>query len=116
MSENFLCHKDRKDRRRSDCRIPGRHRGGIGLRGGFRRTCRNGRRFTALFSRRLPSGDLTDETSARQNALNFASPAFDVVLNRFPKTEPMIVMGLIEVEKERLFNTDIVVDWPRADD
>jgi predicted amidohydrolase len=55
-------------------------------------------------------GYLTDETPARRNALDLASPAFDVVLNRLPKTGPMIVMGLIEVEKGRLFNTAIVVD------
>lgn len=55
-------------------------------------------------------GYLTDEAPARRNALDLASPAFDVVLNRLPKTGPMIVMGLIEVEKGRLFNTAIVVN------
>jgi predicted amidohydrolase len=55
-------------------------------------------------------GYLTDETPARRNALDLTSPAFDIVLNRLPKTGPMIVMGLIEVEKGRLFNTAIVVD------
>jgi len=55
-------------------------------------------------------GYLTDETSARRNALDFASPAFEAVLNQLPKTGPMIVMGLIEVEEDRLFNTAIVVD------
>ena len=55
-------------------------------------------------------GYLTDETPARRNALDLASPAFDVVLNRLPKAGPMIVMGLIEVEKGRLFNTAVVVD------
>jgi len=55
-------------------------------------------------------GYLTDETSARRNALDLASPAFKTVLNRFPKTGPMIVMGLIEVEDGRLFNTAIVVN------
>jgi predicted amidohydrolase len=55
-------------------------------------------------------GYLTDETPARRNALDLTSPAFDAVLNRLPKTGPMIVMGLIEVEKRRLFNTAIVVD------
>ena len=56
------------------------------------------------------SGYLTDETPARRNALDLASPAFEAVLNRLPKTGPMIVMGLIEVEDARLFNTAIVVD------
>jgi predicted amidohydrolase len=55
-------------------------------------------------------GYLTDETPARQNALDLASPVFEAVLNRLPKTGPMIVMGLIEVEDGRLFNTAIVLD------
>jgi predicted amidohydrolase len=55
-------------------------------------------------------GYLTDETLARRNALDLASPAFEAVLNRLPKTGPMIVMGLIEAEEGRLFNTAIVVD------
>jgi predicted amidohydrolase len=55
-------------------------------------------------------GYLTDETSARRNALDLASPAFEAaVLDRLPKTGPMIVMGLIEVEEGRLFNSAIVV-------
>src|SRR6266704_6140932 len=53
---------------------------------------------------------LTDETPARQNALDLTSPAFGAVLNRLPKTGPMIVMGLIEVQDGRLFNTAIVVE------
>src|SRR6266478_6133778 len=55
-------------------------------------------------------GYLTDETPARRNALDLTSPAFAAVLNRLPKTGPMIVIGLIEVEEGRLFNTAIVVD------
>jgi predicted amidohydrolase len=55
-------------------------------------------------------GYLTDEKSARRNALDLTSHAFDAVLNRLPKTGPMIVMGLIEAEKGRLYNTAIVVD------
>jgi len=54
-------------------------------------------------------GYLTDEASARRNALDLASPAFEVMLNRLPKTGPTIVLGLIEVEDGRLFNTAIVV-------
>jgi predicted amidohydrolase len=54
-------------------------------------------------------GYLTDETPARRNALDLASPAFTAVLDLFPKSGPMIVMGLIEVEHKRLFNTAIVV-------
>lgn len=55
-------------------------------------------------------GYLTDEAPARRNALDLASPAFAAVLNRLPKTGPMIVMGMIEVEEGRLFNTAIVVN------
>jgi predicted amidohydrolase len=55
-------------------------------------------------------GYLTDETPARRNALDLTSSAFEAVLNRLPKTGPMIVIGLIEVEEGRLFNTAIVVD------
>ena len=55
-------------------------------------------------------GYLTDETLARRNALDLASPAFEAVLDRLPRTGPMMVMGLIEVEERRLFNTAIVVD------
>jgi predicted amidohydrolase len=54
-------------------------------------------------------GYLTDETSARRNALDLGSPAFEAVLSRFPKSGPMIVIGLIEVAKGRLFNTAVVV-------
>jgi predicted amidohydrolase len=62
------------------------------------------------FAEGFLQGYLTDEMSARRNALNLASPAFAAVLRRFPKTGPMIVMGLIEVEQGRLFNTAVVVD------
>lgn len=55
-------------------------------------------------------GYLTDETPARRNALDLKSPAFEAVLHRLPKTRPMIVMGLIEMEEGRLFNTAVVVD------
>jgi predicted amidohydrolase len=55
-------------------------------------------------------GYLTDETPARRNALDLSSPAFQAVLNRLPKTGPMVVIGLIEMDEGRLFNTAIVVD------
>jgi predicted amidohydrolase len=54
-------------------------------------------------------GYLTEETPARRNALELASPAFEAVLSRLPRTGPMIVMGLIEAERGRLFNTAVVV-------
>ena len=49
------------------------------------------------FSRRLPSG-VSDRRDASAKRSGPASPAFEAVLNRLPKTGPMIVMGLIEVE------------------
>lgn len=55
-------------------------------------------------------GYLTDETPARRNALDLTLPAFKAVLNRFPKTGAMMVMGLIEAKEGRLFNTAIVVN------
>ena len=55
-------------------------------------------------------GYLTDETAARRYALDLASPEFQAVLSRFPKTGPIIVMGMIEVENGRLFNTAVVLD------
>ena len=55
-------------------------------------------------------GYLTEETPARRNAMELASPAFEAVLNRLPKTGPMIVMGMIETENGRLFNTAVVVE------
>jgi predicted amidohydrolase len=53
---------------------------------------------------------LTDEERARHNALDLSSPAFETVLKQLPKTGPMIVMGLIETEGGRLFNTAVVVN------
>lgn len=55
-------------------------------------------------------GYLTEDAPARRNALDLASSAFSTVLKRLPKTGPMIVMGLIEIEAGRLFNTAIVVN------
>ncbi|MDO9429983.1 MAG: carbon-nitrogen hydrolase family protein [Phenylobacterium sp.] len=55
-------------------------------------------------------GYLTEAAAARRNALDLASPQFEAVLRRLPKTGPMIVMGMIEVENGRLFNTAVVID------
>lgn len=55
-------------------------------------------------------GYLTTEESARRVALNFSSPAFENILGRFPKTGPVIVMGVIEEDGGKLFNTAIVVN------
>lgn len=55
-------------------------------------------------------GYLTDEVSARRNALDLASSQFEAILDQLPKTGPLIVMGLIEIEAGRLFNTAVVVE------
>ena len=55
-------------------------------------------------------GYLTEDAPARRNALDLASRAFEAVLNRFPKSGPTIVMGLIEIDGGRLFNAAIVAD------
>ncbi|HTM77448.1 MAG TPA: carbon-nitrogen hydrolase family protein [Devosia sp.] len=55
-------------------------------------------------------GYLTRPDAARRVALDLASPAFEAILQRLPKTGPMIVMGLIEEEAGRLFNSAVVVD------
>jgi predicted amidohydrolase len=54
-------------------------------------------------------GYLTEESAARRHALELASPAFAAVLRRLRQSGPMIVMGLIETEAGRLFNTAVVV-------
>ena len=54
-------------------------------------------------------GYLTEESAARRQALALASAAFDSVLQRLPRTGPMIVMGMIEMHAGRLFNTAVVV-------
>ena len=58
-------------------------------------------------------GYLTDESAARRVALDLRSPEFGAVVDRLPKTGPMIVLGLIEVDEGRLFNTAVVIDRGR---
>jgi len=54
-------------------------------------------------------GYLTEEAAARRNAFDLASSAFQAILAQFPRTGPMIVLGLIEKDGERLFNTAVVI-------
>ncbi|WP_119393069.1 carbon-nitrogen hydrolase family protein [Taklimakanibacter lacteus] len=54
-------------------------------------------------------GYLTDETSARRHALDLGSPDFNRILDRLPKAGPMLVIGMIESDGGRLFNTAVVV-------
>ncbi len=55
-------------------------------------------------------GYLSDEASARRVAFDLQSDGFLSLLSRLPRTGPMIVMGLIENEGGRLFNTAVVVE------
>jgi predicted amidohydrolase len=49
-------------------------------------------------------GYLTTEQEARRHALDLSSPAFQAVLDRLPKDGPMIVLGMIEAEKDLMSN------------
>ncbi|MBB4234036.1 nitrilase-related carbon-nitrogen hydrolase [Rhizobium esperanzae] len=63
-----------------------------------------------LFPEGFLQGYLIDEPSARRVALDLASAEFAQILDRLPKSGPALVMGLIEIEAGRLFNTAVVVD------
>jgi predicted amidohydrolase len=54
-------------------------------------------------------GYLTDEPLARRHALNLTSPEFEAILTRLPTTAPTLVLGLIEEEGGRVFNTAAVI-------
>ncbi len=54
-------------------------------------------------------GYFKDEMSARRVALNTDSSGFQVLLKRFPRSAPMIVMGFIEVSMGKLFNSALVI-------
>jgi predicted amidohydrolase len=54
-------------------------------------------------------GYLTDGPSARRVALDLSSAEFAAILDRLPKSGPMLVMGLIEVDNGHLFNTAVVI-------
>lgn len=55
-------------------------------------------------------GYLTDETAARRVALDLSSATFAATMNRFPRSGPMLAVGLIEVEAGQLFNTAVVIE------
>lgn len=54
-------------------------------------------------------GYLTEEGPARRWALDLTSEEFAAVAARFPSDGPVVVLGLIEAEGERLFNTAAVI-------
>lgn len=63
-----------------------------------------------VFPEGFLQGYLTDEASARRVALNLASAEFAAVLDRLPKSGPVLVIGLIEIDDGQLFNTAVVVE------
>ena len=50
-----------------------------------------------------------DETSARRVALELTSAAFRTLLRRLPPQGPTMVVGMIEAEGSRLYNTAVVL-------
>ncbi|MGR9497444.1 carbon-nitrogen hydrolase family protein [Rhizobium leguminosarum] len=63
-----------------------------------------------VFPEGFLQGYLVDEPSARRVALDFTSAEFAAVLDRLPKSGPVLVMGLIEVDDGRFFNTAVVIE------
>ncbi|CAN7427891.1 carbon-nitrogen hydrolase family protein [Rhizobium leguminosarum] len=63
-----------------------------------------------VFPEGFLQGYLTDEPSARRVALDLASAEFAAVLDRLPKSGPVLVIRLIEIDGGRLFNTAGVVE------
>jgi predicted amidohydrolase len=51
-----------------------------------------------------------DEALARSRALDLSSPEFNAVLQQLASCQPVLVVGLIEVEDGVLFNTAVVID------
>lgn len=54
-------------------------------------------------------GYLTQDEAARRVALNLGSAAFLDLLNALPEPAPTTVVGLIEIEDGRLYNTAVVI-------
>lgn len=54
-------------------------------------------------------GYFWDKKVARNLALDIGSSTFQAILAQFPATGPMIVVGIIEADGDRLYNTAIVV-------
>ena len=58
-------------------------------------------------------GYITQEKQAREIAVDLGSPLFSKFLKEFPVSGPMVVVGLIEIEDGKLFNTAIVVQYQK---
>ena len=55
-------------------------------------------------------GYLLEKEKAQLHALDLGSPEFEQVLARLPASGPVLVIGMIETDHGRLFNTAIVVE------
>jgi predicted amidohydrolase len=55
-------------------------------------------------------GYLTEYEAARRAAMDLGSQAFAAVMSKLADAGPMIVMGMIEVQDEALFNTAVVIE------
>jgi predicted amidohydrolase len=62
-----------------------------------------------IFPEGYLQGYLLAEQAVQGAAFNLSSPLFANVLDRFPSSGPIIVLGLVEEEAGRYFNTAIVV-------
>src|SRR4051812_14880537 len=58
-----------------------------------------------LFPECFLQGYLLEDGQARDNALNLKSAEFKLILKRLAHLEPVLVFGLIEIDKGKLFNT-----------
>ncbi len=66
-----------------------------------------------LFPEGYLQGYLLEEEALRDAAFNLSSHGFGTLLARFPTSGPVIVLGLIEEDAGRYFNTAIVVQAGR---
>ncbi len=58
-------------------------------------------------------GYLVEPQAARRAALDLGSSAFADVVGQLPESGPALVLGLIEAEGERLYNTAVVLEGRR---
>jgi predicted amidohydrolase len=63
----------------------------------------------ALFPECYLQGYLTDRELATKHAIDLRSDAFDQVLDRLAEVRPALVIGLIEREENRIYNTAVLV-------
>lgn len=54
-------------------------------------------------------GYLLDPVEARKYALDLSSPEFTALIGRFPKSDVLIAMGVIELSEGDLFNTAVLI-------